>query len=70
MLRHYNEEQLPSEIRHLIKSNYYDFSIYHLSEIRYNGKTAYIVTIEDRTCWKKIKVADNEMEIMIELTKN
>ena len=64
MLRHYNEEKLPAEIRHRVKSNYYDFSIYHVSEIRYNGKTAWYVTIEDKTCWKKIKVLDSEMEVV------
>ena len=64
MLRHYNEVKLPAEIRHRVKSNYYDFSIYHVSEIRYNGKTAWYVTIEDKTCWKKIKVLDSEMEVV------
>ena len=64
MLRHYNEEKLPHYIRHRVKSNYYDFSIYHVSEIRYNGKTAWYVTIEDKTCWKKIKVLDAEMEVV------
>ena len=64
MLRHFNEEKLPPDVRHLVKSNYYDFSIYHVSEIRYNGKTAWYVTIEDKTCWKKIKVLDAEMEVV------
>ena len=64
MLRHYNEEKLPHYIRHRVKSNYYDFSIYHVSEIRYNGKTAWYVTIEDKTCWKKIKVLEAEMEVV------
>ena len=69
MLRHYNEEKLPPDVRHLVKSNYYDFSIYHVSEIRYNGKTEYFVRIEDKTCWKKIKVEDGEMEVVEEITK-
>jgi hypothetical protein len=69
MIRYYNEEKLPREVRHLVRSNYYDFSIYHVSEFRANGKTAYIVVLEDKTSWKKIKVVDNEMEVIGEFSK-
>ena len=69
MLRHYKEEKLPGGVRHLVKSNYYDFNIYHVSEIRYDGKIAWYVSIEDKTCWKKIKVVDDEMEIIFDLPK-
>jgi hypothetical protein len=69
MIRYYNEEKLPREVRHLVKSNYYDFSIYHVSEFRSNGKTAYVVVLEDKTSWKKIKVVDSEFEIIGEFSK-
>jgi hypothetical protein len=69
MIRYYNEEKLPREVRHLVKSNYYDFSIYHVSEFRSNGKTAYVVVLEDKNSWKKIRVADNEMEVIGEFSK-
>ncbi len=68
-LRHYKEEKLPGGVRHLVKSNYYDFTIYHVSEISYDGKIAWYVSIEDKTCWKKIKVVDDEMEIIFHLPK-
>ena len=64
MLLYYKEEKLPSYIRHRIKSNYYDFNIYHVTEIRHNSKTTWYVTIEDKTRWKKIKVEDTEMEVV------
>ena len=69
MIRYYNEEKLPREVRHLVKSNYYDFSIYHVSEFQSNDKTAYVVVMEDKTSWKKIKIVDNEMEIIGEFSK-
>ncbi|MEP7375850.1 MAG: hypothetical protein ABI675_20815 [Chitinophagaceae bacterium] len=69
MIRYYKEEELPREVRHLVKSNYYDFSIYHVSEFRSKGKTAYVVVLEDKTSWKKIKVLDNEMEVIGEFSK-
>ena len=69
MIRYYGEDKLPREIRRLVRSNYYDFAIYHVSEFRANGKTAYVVVLEDKTSWKKIKVVDNEMEVVEELKK-
>ena len=69
MLRHYSEEKLPRDVRHQVRSNYYDFNIYHVSEIRYYGKTEFFVRMEDKTCWKKIKVVDDEMEVVEEISK-
>jgi hypothetical protein len=63
MIRHYYEEKLPREVRHLVKSNYYDFSIYHVTEVSRNDKIAYVLKLEDKTSWKTIKVVDGEMEV-------
>ena len=62
MLRYYKEEKLPSEVRHLVKSSYYDFDIYLVTEVHINGKIAYVVKMEDKTSWKTIKVVDGEMD--------
>jgi hypothetical protein len=69
LIRDYFEDKLPREIRHLVKSTYYDFSIYHINEVTTNGKTAYIIKMEDKTTWKTIRVADNEMEVREEFLK-
>ena len=69
IIRYYYEEKLPREVRHLVRSNYYDFSIYHVSEFTSNGKTAYLVVLEDKTSWKKIKVVDGEIEVINEFSK-
>ena len=70
MLRYYKEEKLPSEVRHLVKSSYYDFDIYLVTEVDINGKVAYVVKMEDKTSWKTIKVVDGEMETMEEYIKS
>ena len=70
LARIYAEAQLPRTIRHLVKSNYYDFNIYQVREISKKDNTIYIVTIEDKTSWKKIKVENGQMEVMNELPKN
>ena len=70
MIRHYNEEKLPREVRHLVKSNYYDFNIYHVTEISRNGIIAYGIKLEDKISWKTIKVIDGEMEVIDEYLKS
>jgi hypothetical protein len=70
MIRNYAESQLPREVRHLVKSHYYDFSIYHVTEVSRNGKITYAVIIEDKTSRKTIKVVDGEMEVMFEYSKS
>lgn len=64
MIRQYNEEKLPREVRHLVKTNYFDFNIYHVTEINRNSKTAFVVKIEDKTYWKTIKIVGDEMELV------
>jgi hypothetical protein len=69
MILHYYEEKLPAEVRDLLKTNYYDFNIYHVTEARRNGKIAYVAKMEDKTSWKTIKVVDGEIEVMEEYSK-
>ena len=69
LLRYYNEENLPYEVRHLVKSNYYDFSIYLITEFTCDNKIAYIVKIEDKTSWKTIQVVNGEMVVTEEYLK-
>ena len=69
-VRYYFEKDMPREIRHIIKTTYYDFSIFCVTEITTAGKTAYLVKIEDRTCWKTVKVVDRETEITEEYSKS
>lgn len=72
--RDYSEDKLSREVRHRVKSTYYDFSIYCVNEITINGITAYIVAIEDKTSrdetfWKIIKVVEGEIETIKEYSE-
>ncbi|HET9279782.1 MAG TPA: hypothetical protein VFN95_16415, partial [Flavitalea sp.] len=69
MLRYYNEEKLHHNIRHLVKSEYYDFNIFHVTEVCRNGSVAFLIEIHDKDSWKTIKVLDNEMEVVDEFAK-
>ncbi|HLG38913.1 MAG TPA: hypothetical protein VI461_04555 [Chitinophagaceae bacterium] len=72
--RDYSEDNLPRNVRHLVKSTYYDFSIYCVNEITIDDTTAYILAMEDKTSkdkisWKIIKIVDGEMEIIKEYSQ-
>ena len=69
MIRYYREDKLPSDVRHLVKSTYYDFSIFLVIEVTVNNKRAYLVKIEDNTCSKTIRVMDGEMNVIEEFEK-
>lgn len=64
--RHYFEDKLPPAVRHRVKTIYYDFNIYHISEVNMNDKTVYAITLEDKTSWKKILVAEGEEIVIME----
>jgi hypothetical protein len=69
MIRYYTEDKLPYEVRHVVKSTWYDFSIFLVIEVTVNKKTVYLVKIEDPTCSKTISVADMNMEVTEVLEK-
>lgn len=73
MIRDYYEEKLPRNVRHIVKSVYYDFSIFCVNEITVKGATSYVVTLKnianDKTFWKKVQVVDGEMELMKEYSQ-
>ena len=64
MIRYYNENKLPAYIRHIVRSNYYDYSIYYITEVEYESTLSYFIKLEDKMCWKTIKVWDGEMQIV------
>jgi hypothetical protein len=67
--RYYGEDHLPREVRHLVKSSFYDFDIIVVTEVTVGNKTAYLVSIEDKTSSKKIRVVDNEMDVLEDFVK-
>jgi len=69
IVRYYFENRLPPAVRHLVKSAYYDFNIYHIIEPTINGVTSYLVKMEGKSTWKTIKVVDSEMEEVEEYLK-
>lgn len=70
LLRYFSGKELPADVYKLVRSNYFDHEITFVTEVNTNNKTAYLVTIEDKTTMKIIKVVDNEMEVSAEYNKD
>jgi hypothetical protein len=67
-VRTFGENQLPSDVRDLVKSKYYDYKILVVYEIRHDN-TVYILKIEDATTLKTLRIADGEIEIISDNSK-
>jgi hypothetical protein len=67
--RSYGENKLPHEIRHLVRSNYYDYSIFCVNEVTAGEQTVYFVKITNVAEWKTLRVEDNEIYVTEEFRK-
>lgn len=70
-LVYYSQDKLPQDIRTIVKSKYFDFSIYMVEEVQTNYGSAYVVYLEDQTKLKILKVSpEGEMETMVDMVKD
>ena len=69
-IQYYTEAELPPDVRHIVKTNYYDYSITTVKEVSTEEGTAYLVTIEFKNNWKVIRVVDREMDVWEEHQKS
>jgi hypothetical protein len=66
----YQEDKLPGDIRHAVKSIYYDFVIIMAEELHTREGVEYIVYLEDRSNIRIVKVNNQyELEILQDLNK-
>ncbi|MDO6429208.1 hypothetical protein Q4E93_01325 [Flavitalea sp. BT771] len=63
-MREYSEKELPGEVRRLVKSTYYDFSIGWVKEVSQFRSLAYVVHIQNAPEWKDLIVRDGEIEVV------
>jgi hypothetical protein len=52
-IRDFTEENLPKDIRHLVRSTYYDHSIFRVSEVTVDSQMAYVIILEDKPPGRK-----------------
>jgi hypothetical protein len=68
-VRSYGEDKLPSDIRRIVKSSYYDYSIYLVDEVTVEDTTAFLVRIQDRDSIKTIRIINGEMDVFEKFMK-
>ena len=62
-IRNYDETNLPADVRHMVKSNYYDYNIFLVHEIeKPSGNLTYIIHLEGKTNFINVRVFGGEME--------
>ena len=70
VIKYYEEPKLDRDIRATVKSVYYDYSIFIVQEIESpDAPTVYIINLQGATDWKKIKLVNNDMEVLEEYKK-
>ncbi len=69
-IRQLTEREMPADVRHIVKSAYYDYSIVIVHEVTTGGKTRYVVKLEDKTSFKDIRIDDAGMEVVTEFMKS
>ena len=72
-IKSYGEEKMLHEIRHDVKSKYYDYKIIYTQELETpdsDGMPTYIICVEDAANIKLIRICDGEMSVWKEYTKS
>jgi len=66
----YSEEQMPREVRSLVKDSYGEFTITLVQEVRQGGITLYKVHLEDNTHIKQVLVYNGEITVYGDFIKS
>jgi hypothetical protein len=70
-IRQYHENVLPRDIRGIVKSQYYDYTITLVEQIEETQKPlVYVVHLENATTLINVRVSEREMEVMEEYRKS
>jgi hypothetical protein len=70
-IKQYHENIMPRDVRAMVKSQYYDYTITIVEEITEPLKPlVYVVHLEDANTLKNIRISEREMEVMEEYQKN
>ena len=65
----YGENKMPEDVRVLVRSTYFEYSISWVKEVSEAQTTVYVVHIENNTAWKEVAVQDGEMRVLKEFCK-
>jgi hypothetical protein len=64
-----NEKQMPADIRTIVKSKYFDFTINSTVQVTYDEKSAWIVNLEDSGNFLVLRVLDGNLDMVDRIVK-
>ncbi len=70
VLAYGNEEHMPQDVRTVVKSKYFDYNIISTVKIDVDGKTVWLVNIEDAQQYYVLRVEDGDMTVMNNFRKS
>lgn len=56
------EKHLPAEVRHLVKTNYYDQNIKRVYNVEQGDRNIWVVSLEDNKEYVMVRIENNELE--------
>jgi hypothetical protein len=68
-MQEYREKQLPEDVREFVKSQYYDYSIGWVKEVKQEGSLVYVIDLENDNEWINLAVQDGETRILKQFSK-
>ena len=70
-IRSYNEENMPTDVRHIVKSTYYDYEITRVHEIEIPlNPITYVVQLLGKKELINLKIYDGEIEVLQKFNKS
>ena len=69
ILKYYDEVRLPENVRHLVRSTYYDYRIALITEVERNDEVSYLIKMENDKEFMTVKVDDRELSVFEKTTK-
>ena len=67
-IQRYDEKKLPVNVRAIVKSTYYDYTISHIDEVNVpqEENTIYVLLLRNNKDYKQVRVCNYEMEVVKE----
>lgn len=68
-LKYYDESGMSRNLRHRVKSNYYDHNIVIVTEVARNNEVYYLVKMENAKEYLTLRVTDDDMSVFEKISK-
>lgn len=65
-----NEKSLPTNVRTLVKSKYFDYSIATAINVKQNNKNIWLINVEDQNEMFQVRVEDDQMQEVDHIKKS